>query len=487
MTEHLVLTKQTGASSTSSLWKDLPWSHMEKEVKRLQMRIAKATQEGRTGKVSALQRLLTTSFAAKCLAVKRVSQNKGSSTPGVDGVLWRTPRQRINAVNELKRKGYTPQPLRRIYIPKKTSSTQKRPLSIPCLHDRAMQALWQLAVDPVAEVMADPNSYGFRPKRSVADAICQTHIVLSRRKCAKWVFEGDIKACFDSISHDWLLQNIPMGKQILGKFLKSGIMEKGVVKSVHHGTPQGGILSPTLTVIVMSGLERRLKRAFRTDKVNFVGYADDFIITGKTKELLETEVIPLVSDFLKERGLELHPEKSKITHIETGFDFLGHTIRWYKTKLLAKPSKASCKAFMHTLRILIKSSHSMRTEELIAQLNPKIRGWANFYRHSAASRTFSAIDKLIYEALVQWMKRRHPTKSRTWRNKKYFRQAGGNNWQFSTRVLKKDGTKAHLDLATAKSVSIKRYIKIRCATHPYDSTLKDYFEKRDKPRGKFRP
>lgn len=483
MTEDSI--EKTGASSTSS-WQDLPWSTMEQEVKRLQMRIAKAAQEGRKSKVVALQRLLTTSFSAKCLAVKRVSQNKGSKTPGVDGVLWRSSCQRLNAVKELKRKGYHPQPLRRIHIPKKTHKAGIRPLSIPCLQDRAMQALWQMALISVAEVMADPNSYGFRPKRSVADAMEQSHIVLAGSYRAKWIFEGDIKACFDSISHDWLLENVPMDKLILKKFLKAGFMEKGIVKPIVQGTPQGGIISPTLTVIVMSGLEGLLKKAFRYDKVHYIGYADDFIITGKTKELLENGVIPLVKEFLRGRGLELHPEKSKITHVDSGIDFLGHTIRRNNRKVMIKPSKGAIKEFMRTIRILIKSSHMMKTEDLIRQLNPKIIGWANFYRRCAASRIFSTIDKEIYEALNRWMKRRHPAKNSTWRNKKYFRTEKGNNWQFSVKVLTKDGKSSYLDLATAKSVSIKRHIKVRAAANPFDPALQEYFEKRSKPGGTFR-
>lgn len=482
----IISTEMLGASSASSQWSSLPWKNIEKEVKRLQMRIAKAAQEGRTGKVKALQRLLTTSFYAKCLSVKRVSQNKGSKTPGVDGVLWQSFCQRMKAVDSLKRKGYRPLPLRRIYIPKKNPKAGKRPLSIPCLQDRAMQALWQLALAPVAEGMADLNAYGFRPKRSVADAIQQSHIVLSRSACAKWVFEGDIKACFDSVSHDWLLRNVPMDKEILRKFLKAGFMEKGVVNPVDQGTPQGGIISPTFTVIVMSGLERLLKKAFQGDKVNFVGYADDFIITGKSKELLEEKVIPLVEGFLKERGLVLHPEKSKITHVDSGFDFLGHSVRRYNRKLLTKPSKASCKAFMRTIRTLIKQSQHVSVEDLIRQLNLKIIGWATFYRHSSASRTFSTIDKAIYEALVRWMKRRHPTKSKTWRNKKYFRQAGKNNWQFSTMVRTKEGKTVLLDLATARSVAIRRYIKVRGVANPFDPAWKEYFEKREQPNATFR-
>lgn len=471
----------TGASSAPQ-WNTLPWDTIEKGVKRLQVRIAKAAQEGRHGKVKALQRLLTCSFYGKCLAVRRVVRNKGGNTPGVDGILWRSPRQRMEAVKTLNRRGYDPLPLRRIHIPKKNPKAGKRPLSIPSMKDRAMQALWQFALDPIAERMADPNSYGFRPKRSVADAIDQCFIVLSRRVSAKWVFEGDIKSCFDRLSHSWLEQNIPMDKVILRKFLKAGFMEKGVVYPVTDGAAQGGVISPTITLIALSGLEKTLKGIFQDQKVNMVIYADDFIITGASKELLENEVIPVVEMFLKERGLELNHEKSKITHVEDGFDFLGHNVRWYKSGLLMKPSKASIKSFLRDIRGTIKSNRTAKTEDLIHKLNPKILGWAHFFRHISASRAFSYVDKEIYEALIRWMQRRHPSKSKTWRNKKYFRQVGGRNWQFSVKIKKKDNSFSYLDLKAAKAVSIKRYIKVQGKATPYDPHFKEYFEKRDKSK-----
>lgn len=469
-------------ASPASQWSTLPWVSIEKEVKRLQVRIAKATKEGKKGKVKALQRLLTCSFYAKCLAVRRVVNNKGASTPGVDGILWRTSCQRMKAVKDLKRKGYSPLPSRRIHIPKKNPKGGKRPLSIPCMKDRAMQALWQLALDPIAEEMADPNSYGFRPKRSVADAIQQCFIVLSRKISARWVLEGDIKACFDRLSHAWLEQNIPMDKTILRKFLKAGFMEKGVIYPVTEGAAQGGVISPTITLIALSGLEAILKEAFKNEKVNTVVYADDFIITGNCKELLEYKVVPIVESFMKERGLELNREKSKITHVEEGFNFLGHNIRRYRRGLLTMPSKANVKNFLQEVRKTIKSNQTAKTEDLIKQLNPKILGWAHFFRYSAASRTFSYVDKEIYEALSRWMKKRHPTKRKTWRNKKYFRQVGNRNWQFSTKIRKGDGTVSYLDLAVAQKVSIRRYVKIRGKATPYDLRFKEYFEKRDRSK-----
>ncbi|RCW89785.1 reverse transcriptase N-terminal domain-containing protein, partial [Marinomonas foliarum] len=234
------------------LWAD--WCHIEKDVRRLQVRIAKATQEGRWGKVKALQRLLTRSFYSKMLAVKRVTENRGKRTPGIDGKIWSTPAAKSKGALTLKHRGYQPQPLRRIYIPK--SNGKKRPLGIPTMRDRAMQSLWKLALEPVAETQADPNSYGFRPERSTADAIAHCFNALAKRTSATWVLEGDIRGCFDNISHDWLLRNITMDKVVLRKWLEAGYVEKGALFATEAGTPQGGIISPVLANLTLDGLEQ---------------------------------------------------------------------------------------------------------------------------------------------------------------------------------------------------------------------------------------
>src|SRR5690349_22568440 len=206
------------ASHEAENWHTIDWAKAHRNVLRLQARIVKATQEKRWGKVKALQRLLTHSFSGKALAVRRVTENQGKNTPGVDKVIWNTPHKKINAIYSLRQRDYHPQPLRRIYIPKKNG--KKRPLGIPVMRCRAMQALYLLALDPVAETQADPNSYGFRPERSTADAIGQCFNALAKPASPQWILEGDIKSCFDVISHDWLLAHVPLDRSMLRKWLK---------------------------------------------------------------------------------------------------------------------------------------------------------------------------------------------------------------------------------------------------------------------------
>jgi RNA-directed DNA polymerase len=488
MEKKQMTTKTTliGASSPcdSNSWGNIPWKRAKSHVFRLQMRIAKATREGRFGKVKALQRILTHSFYSKCLAVKQITSNTGKNTPGIDGEIWRTNLQKIRAVNSIKRRGYKPLPLKRIYIPKKQSN-KKRPLSIPVMKDRAMQAIWLLALYPVAEEKVDPNSYGFRAKRSAQDAIEQCFVALGRKRSAKFVLEGDIKSCFDLISHKWLLKNIPMDKVILQKFLKAQFMEDGKLYPVTAGIPQGGIISPCLTLITLSGLEILLKskdeRIRKKEKINFIAYADDFVITAATEELLNKKVIPIIDKFLAERGLELSKEKTKITHVEKGFDFLGFNIRKYSNeKMMIKPSKGNIRNFLSEIRTTIKSNIPLQTDKLIYLLNSKITGWSNYYKSVVSSEVFSMVDNGIYKALNSWAKHRHPNKGGPWITKKYFTRYGLSNWRFYSNTKGKDGKIKPVYLRRAIDTKIKRHVKIRGAATPFNPEFKDYLEARDR-------
>lgn len=478
----------SGASSTecNSNWQAIDWPTAKAHVVRLQMRIAKAERERKRGKVKALQRLLTSSFYAKCLAVKRVTSSTGGKSAGVDGKLANSAKKKMQLVAELKRKGYTPSPLRRIHIPKK--SGKMRPLSIPTIKDRAMQALWHAALLPVAEEGADPNAYGFRPKRSVHDAIMQCFIVLAKSNAATWILEGDIKACFDRISHDWLLENIPMDKIILKKFLKAGFMEKGEWHPTDLGTPQGGICSPTLAVMALSGLERKLvsekEKHWNKKKINMVSYADDFIITAASEAIMREKVIPTLEKALDAVGLQLSPEKTKLTSIHEGFDFLGFNIRKYASgKLLIKPAKANIQKFLEEIKEIIKKGTALPTEKLIYRLNQKIVGWTNYYRGSVASKAFSKIDHEIFLALKRWGLKRHARKGKRWIMRKYFTSLHFDNWRFHCYVTDKEGVRKPLFLKRASDTRIRRHKKIEGKANPFDPRYKEYLSN-ENPRGK---
>jgi RNA-directed DNA polymerase len=466
-------------------WHAIDWQSAHRNVRRLQARIVKATKEKRWGKVKALQRLLTHSFSGKALAVRRVTENQGKNTPGVDKVTWNTPQKKLNAISSLRQRDYHPQPLRRVSIPKKNG--KKRGLGIPAMKCRAMQALYLLALDPIAETTADPNSYGFRPGRSTADATQQCFSMLARRDSPQWILEGDIKSCFDQISHEWILTYIPMEKDILKKWLKAGYIDRGKLYPTKEGVPQGGIISPVIANMTLDGLERRLREVFPLEirregrryspKVNLIRFADDFVITGNSKEQLENEVKPLVEQFMRERGLKLSPEKTVITHIEEGFDFLGQNIRKYKDgkqhKLLIKPSQKNIHTFLEKIRAIVKANKALSAGKLIVKLNPIIRGWARYHQHVVSKETFNTVDDAIHRLIRQWTKRRHPRKADEWTAKKYFTTVGEDNWVFYGTIEER----THY-LTDAAKVPIKRHAKIRGEANPYDPKWEPYYEKR---------
>ena len=467
--------QRTGALPGDAKWKAIDWLEAQRYVRRLQMRIAKAVKEGKQSRAKALQWILTHSLHAKLLAVKRVTSNKGKKTPGVDGILWKGPRAKIQAAYSLQRHGYRAQPLRRIYIPKKNG--KMRPLSIPTMYDRAMQALYKLALAPVAETSADRNSYGFREGRSCADAVAAAFNALSKPNSATHILEGDIKGCFDNISKEWMLKNIPMDKAVLRKWLDAGYVENGITYPSHKGTPQGGIISPTLSNMTLDGLEQVVHSVVpRRSRVNFVRYADDFIVTGKSKTLLETKIKPAIETFLSDRGLELSEEKTVITHIKDAFTFLGQTFRRHGSTLHITPSKEGVLALVRRVGDLIRQHRSSPMEGLIKKLNQLLRGWANYHRHVVSSEVFSRVDTYVYEQLWRMLRRRHQNKSKEWLLRQYW-SASGRKHVFSV-ILKYKGKKHLLQVVRICSIGIRRHIKIKADANPYMPEYAGYFWQR---------
>ena len=322
------------SSAALTAWQTINWVSCEKEVRKLQVRIVEALKANRIGKVKSLQRILISSFSAKALAVRRVTSNSGGSTAGVDKETWLTPIRRYKAISSLTTRGYKPKPLRRVFIPKKNG--KMRPLGIPTIKDRAMQALFLMALEPIAETLADGNSYGFRKYRSCADAIDQIHRCLSKKYSATWVLEGDIKGCFDHISHEWLQGNVIMDTKMLRKWLKAGVIEKNVFHLTEEGTPQGGIISPTLANITLDGMEdlvakhsnRKENGKTFSNKVNLIRYADDFILGVKGDKADCERIKRQLSDFISQTlKMELSEQKTLITHSNQYARFLGYDIR----------------------------------------------------------------------------------------------------------------------------------------------------------------
>ena len=483
----------------TSEWHCIRWDRVIRQVRSIQSRIVKAVQATRWNKVKVLQGILTRSYAARLLAIRRVTENRGSKTAGIDEQLWNTPELKLQAVSLLEQSNYQPLAVRRVKISK--GKGKWRPLGIPAMKDRAMQALHLLGLDPISETLADWNSYGFRPSRSCADAIQKCFQVLCKKTSAQWVLEGDIKGCFDNISHQWLLNNIPMDRKILAKWLKAGVVVNKQLFPTYKGSPQGSVISPVLANMVLDGMETvvnkvadvnglgnlKFKRYHNPYKVYLIRYADDFVITCSDKDFLVQVIKPKIVEFLGNRGLELSEHKTHITHINQGFDFLGQNIRKYDDKLIIKPSKKSVEVFLDKIKVAIKERATVKTEFLIRRLNAMIKGWAMYHRHVCSYETFSNVDFHIHNKVWKWACRRHPDKSSKWVKNKYFAKLKGRSWN----LFAKGSNENSYWLMKATDIEIQRYSKIKVECNPYDKDDEIYFEKRkdahmfNKLEGKF--
>jgi RNA-directed DNA polymerase len=490
---------KTRITKTTVEWNQVNWRKLERSVFKLQKRIYRASQRGDIKQLRRLQKMLMKSWSARALAVRRVTQdNEGKKTAGVDGIKSLTPKQRLDLLNKLEM-GTKVRPTRRVWIPK-PGTEEKRPLGIPTMKDRALQALVKLALEPEWEAQFEPNSYGFRPGRSCHDAIAA--IFDSIRYKAKYVLDADIAKCFDRIDQEKLLKKLntfPTMRRQIKSWLKSGVMDGKELFPTPEGTPQGGVISPLLATIALHGMETHIKQYVgslkylekykknRMDSVSLIRYADDFVILHKDLTVVQ-RCQELISDWLKDIGLELKPSKTRLAHTlntvenkKPGFNFLGFTIRQFFVgkyhsgkntqgellgfKTIITPSKEKVKVHYDKIADVISHHKAAPQSALIKHLNPIIRGWANYYSTVVSKVTYTELDNLMYQKLRAWANRRH--RSNKYAARKYWQTIGDNNWVFATR---KEGSNPFRLLSHADT-PIVRHVKVKGDSSPYDGNL----------------
>jgi len=476
--------------TTSETWNSVPWKKLEQHCFRIQKRIYRASQRGNQRAVHKLQKLLMKSEAARMLAVRRVTQeNQGKKTAGVDGVKSVKPNERLLMAQQIHPKHWKhskAKPVRRVWIPK-PGKDEKRPLGIPTMYERARQCLAKLALEPEWESKFEANSYGFRPARSAHDAI--DAIFNGIRFKAKFVLDADLKACFDNINQEALLNKLhtyTAMKHAVKGWLKAGVLEDGVFAPTEAGTPQGGTISPLLANIALQGMEEAIlskRNRKHVEQPILIRYADDYVVLHSDLEKLKQAEQKLI-DWLADMGLYMNPKKTTITHTLTpyegkvGFDFLGFSVRQFpvgKThtgkntvgkplgfKTIIRPSKEAIKRHILALNHQMKKMRSYPQWKLIKELNPVIWGWSNYYRTVVSSDTFSACDRHVWFQLQSWARRRHSRKKRSWIDAKYWKQVDGRD-TFCTP----QGAKLRLHRDTA----IQRHEKVRGTASPYDGNL----------------
>jgi RNA-directed DNA polymerase len=470
-------------------WNAIDWKTANRNVRNLRQRIFRATQEGDWDKVQSLQRLMLRSLSNAAVSVRRVTQvNKGKNTPGIDKLTVKTPGERSKLLNELMT--LTPwraKPAKRVYIPK--ANGKLRPLGIPVIKDRALQAMVKNALEPSWEARFEASSYGFRPGRSAQDAIERIWMV-AKNKSKIWIVDADIKGCFDNINHEHLLATIGTfpAKELIRQWLKAGYVEMGTLHETTTGTPQGGVISPLLANISLHGMETVLEahprnKGHNATKRTVIRYADDFVIMCRTKEDAE-QAQEIISKWLAQRGLQLSVDKTRIVSLESGFDFLGFHVRIYPSKqkteggwkALVRPSKQSELKIRKRLRDEMLQLNGQNATTVVRRLNPIIRGWANYFRTQSAAKTFHNLDHFMFKRECQFVRRLHPKKSRSWRQHQYFGKR--NPYRKDVNVF------GHIDepdiyLVKFSWTKIRRHMMVIGTHSPDDPRLAEYWLKRD--------
>ena len=464
-------------------WFQIDWTTVERRVQNLRFRIFRAAKEQRWKHVRHLTKLLLRSYANLLVSVRRITQvNHGRHTPGIDGERVTTPEERVKLVNDLRQ--YQPwraAPVRRVYIPK--ANGKQRPLGIPTLRDRVLQMVVKNALEPRFEAEFEAQSYGFRPGRCCQDAIEEVYVALNNGAVGRhqYILDADIQGAFDHLSQDFILHRIgPMpGRELVKQWLQAGYWEQGTLHHTTAGTPQGGVVSPLLANIALDGLAKRLGKGYRMAR-----YADDIVVMAKSLPAIE-QACPVVTAFLDERGLALHPEKTRMVQRTEGFDFLGFHVQMRGQKLLITPQKQKVHALLQEVRSWLRSHQTVSAEVVIRHLNPLIRGWAMYYHHVVSKQTFQKVDYHIWRALWRWVKRRHPKKPKRWIYRRYF-AVGKYGATFYAHSRDRRGQTMHLRLERMPTIPIVRHVKVKGRASPDDPTLKAYWETRRLKRGRQR-